>query len=126
MSPGEDEPNEAERLKEAQNTCAMLTTFNEIDMTWVKETAWDKSSFQPRYYRTWSAVTPTISSSNIKEMRELYKEAFLTKHNVKLGFVSAFAKAASHALMDQPAVNAGKLMQATGSEETQTLRYSFP
>uniref|UniRef100_A0A3B3XLM6 Dihydrolipoyllysine-residue succinyltransferase component of 2-oxoglutarate dehydrogenase complex, mitochondrial n=1 Tax=Poecilia mexicana TaxID=48701 RepID=A0A3B3XLM6_9TELE len=66
----------AERLKEAQNTCAMLTTFNEIDM------------------------------SNIKEMRKLYKEAFLTKHNVKLGFMSAFAKAASHALMDQPAVNA--------------------
>uniref|UniRef100_A0A3B5L711 Dihydrolipoyllysine-residue succinyltransferase component of 2-oxoglutarate dehydrogenase complex, mitochondrial n=2 Tax=Xiphophorus couchianus TaxID=32473 RepID=A0A3B5L711_9TELE len=66
----------AERLKEAQNTCAMLTTFNEIDMT------------------------------NVKEMRELYKEAFLTKHNAKLGFMSAFAKAASHALMDQPAVNA--------------------
>lgn len=66
----------AERLKEAQNTCAMLTTFNEVDM------------------------------SNIKEMRKLYKEAFLLKHNVKLGFMSAFAKAASHALMDQPAVNA--------------------
>lgn len=66
----------AERLKEAQNTCAMLTTFNEVDM------------------------------SNIKEMRKLYKEAFLLKHNVKLGFMSPFAKAASHALMDQPAVNA--------------------
>ncbi|XP_008396097.1 dihydrolipoyllysine-residue succinyltransferase component of 2-oxoglutarate dehydrogenase complex, mitochondrial-like [Poecilia reticulata] len=66
----------AERLKEAQNTCAMLSTFNEIDM------------------------------SNVNEMRKLYKEAFLTKHNVKLGFMSAFAKAASHALMDQPAVNA--------------------
>ncbi|XP_038143398.1 dihydrolipoyllysine-residue succinyltransferase component of 2-oxoglutarate dehydrogenase complex, mitochondrial-like isoform X2 [Cyprinodon tularosa] len=66
----------AQRLKEAQNTCAMLTTFNEVDM------------------------------SNIKEMRKLYKEAFLQKHNVKLGFMSAFAKAASHALMDQPAVNA--------------------
>uniref|UniRef100_A0A3Q2Q506 Dihydrolipoyllysine-residue succinyltransferase component of 2-oxoglutarate dehydrogenase complex, mitochondrial n=1 Tax=Fundulus heteroclitus TaxID=8078 RepID=A0A3Q2Q506_FUNHE len=66
----------AQRLKEAQITCAMLTTFNEVDM------------------------------SNIKEMRKLYKEAFLQKHNVKLGFMSAFAKAASHALMDQPAVNA--------------------
>ncbi|KAM4713122.1 dihydrolipoyllysine-residue succinyltransferase component of 2-oxoglutarate dehydrogenase complex, mitochondrial-like [Anableps anableps] len=66
----------ADRLKEAQNTCAMLTTFNEVDM------------------------------SNIKEMRKLYKEAFLLKHNIKLGFMSAFAKAASHALMDQPAVNA--------------------
>ncbi|XP_054875992.1 dihydrolipoyllysine-residue succinyltransferase component of 2-oxoglutarate dehydrogenase complex, mitochondrial-like [Poeciliopsis prolifica] len=66
----------AERLKEAQNTCAMLTTFTEIDVT------------------------------NIKEMRKLYKEAFLTKHNVKLGFMSAFEKASSHALTDQPAVNA--------------------
>ncbi|KAM9840266.1 uncharacterized protein ylpm1 [Aulostomus maculatus] len=66
----------AERLKEAQNTCAMLTTFNEVDM------------------------------SNIQEMRINYKEAFLKKHNIKLGFMSAFVKAAAHALADQPAVNA--------------------
>lgn len=66
----------AERLKEAQNTCAMLTTFNEVDM------------------------------SNIKEMRNLHKDAFLKKHNTKLGFMSAFVKAAAHALTDQPAVNA--------------------
>lgn len=66
----------AERLKEAQNTCAMLTTFNEVDM------------------------------SNIREMRDLHKDAFLKKHNTKLGFMSAFVKAAAHALTDQPAVNA--------------------
>nr|XP_057947222.1 dihydrolipoyllysine-residue succinyltransferase component of 2-oxoglutarate dehydrogenase complex, mitochondrial [Doryrhamphus excisus] len=66
----------AQRLKEAQNTCAMLTTFNEIDM------------------------------SNISEMRKTYKDAFLKKHNIKLGFMSAFVKAAAYALTDQPAVNA--------------------
>ncbi|XP_072217951.1 dihydrolipoyllysine-residue succinyltransferase component of 2-oxoglutarate dehydrogenase complex, mitochondrial-like [Leuresthes tenuis] len=66
----------AQRLKEAQDTCAMLTTFNEVDM------------------------------SNIQEMRKLYKEAFLKKHSIKLGFMSAFVKAAAHALTDQPAVNA--------------------
>ncbi|XP_064623702.1 dihydrolipoyllysine-residue succinyltransferase component of 2-oxoglutarate dehydrogenase complex, mitochondrial-like [Lineus longissimus] len=66
----------AQRLKEAQNTCAMLTTFNEIDM------------------------------SNIMELRTKYKDAFLKKHNIKLGFMSAFIKASSYALMDQPAVNA--------------------
>uniref|UniRef100_A0A667Y7R3 Dihydrolipoyllysine-residue succinyltransferase component of 2-oxoglutarate dehydrogenase complex, mitochondrial n=1 Tax=Myripristis murdjan TaxID=586833 RepID=A0A667Y7R3_9TELE len=66
----------AQRLKEAQNTCAMLTTFNEVDM------------------------------SNISEMRKSYKDAFLKKHNIKLGFMSAFVKAAAYALVDQPAVNA--------------------
>uniref|UniRef100_A0A8C6NUD2 Dihydrolipoyllysine-residue succinyltransferase component of 2-oxoglutarate dehydrogenase complex, mitochondrial n=1 Tax=Nothobranchius furzeri TaxID=105023 RepID=A0A8C6NUD2_NOTFU len=66
----------AQRLKEAQNTCAMLTTFNEVDM------------------------------SNITEMRKVYKDAFLKKHNIKLGFMSAFVKAAAYALTDQPAVNA--------------------
>ncbi|CAG5866352.1 dihydrolipoyllysine-residue succinyltransferase component of 2-oxoglutarate dehydrogenase complex, mitochondrial [Menidia menidia] len=65
----------AQRLKEAQNTCAMLTTFNEVDM------------------------------SNISEMRKTYKDAFLKKHNIKLGFMSAFVKAAAYALADQPAVN---------------------
>ncbi|XP_058469677.1 dihydrolipoyllysine-residue succinyltransferase component of 2-oxoglutarate dehydrogenase complex, mitochondrial-like isoform X1 [Solea solea] len=66
----------AQRLKEAQDTCAMLTTFNEVDM------------------------------SNIQDMRKNYKDAFLKKHNTKLGFMSPFVKAAAHALMDQPAVNA--------------------
>ncbi|XP_073443022.1 dihydrolipoyllysine-residue succinyltransferase component of 2-oxoglutarate dehydrogenase complex, mitochondrial isoform X2 [Dendrobates tinctorius] len=66
----------AQRLKEAQNTCAMLTTFNEVDM------------------------------SNIQQMRSLHKDAFLKKHSLKLGFMSAFVKAAAFALQDQPAVNA--------------------
>ncbi|XP_069806501.1 dihydrolipoyllysine-residue succinyltransferase component of 2-oxoglutarate dehydrogenase complex, mitochondrial isoform X2 [Dendropsophus ebraccatus] len=66
----------AQRLKEAQNTCAMLTTFNEVDM------------------------------STIQQMRSLHKEAFLKKHSLKLGFMSAFVKAAAYALQDQPAVNA--------------------
>ncbi|XP_054826532.1 dihydrolipoyllysine-residue succinyltransferase component of 2-oxoglutarate dehydrogenase complex, mitochondrial [Eublepharis macularius] len=66
----------AQRLKEAQNTCAMLTTFNEVDM------------------------------SNIQEMRARHKETFLKKHNLKLGFMSAFVKAAAFALQDQPSVNA--------------------
>ncbi|KAL3873099.1 hypothetical protein ACJMK2_036257 [Sinanodonta woodiana] len=66
----------AQRLKEAQNTCAMLTTFNEIDM------------------------------SNITEMRNKYKDAFAKKHAIKLGFMSAFVRAAAFALQDQPVVNA--------------------
>ncbi|GFR72754.1 dihydrolipoyllysine-residue succinyltransferase component of 2-oxoglutarate dehydrogenase complex, partial [Elysia marginata] len=66
----------AQRLKDAQNTAAMLTTFNEIDM------------------------------SNVMEMRNKYKDAFLKKHNLKLGFMSAFVKAAAFALQDQPVVNA--------------------
>lgn len=41
-------------------------------------------------------------------MRRLHKDAFLKKHNIRLGFMSAFVKAAAHALTDQPAVNAGQ------------------
>eukprot|EP00118_Oscarella_pearsei_P026067 m.309331 g.309331 ORF g.309331 m.309331 type:complete len:452 (+) comp46084_c0_seq1:59-1414(+) len=66
----------AERLKSAQNTCAMLTTFNEVDM------------------------------GNVIDMRSQHKEAFLKKHGVKLGFMSAFVKATTFALQDQPVVNA--------------------
>lgn len=66
----------ASRLKDAQNTYAMLTTFNEIDM------------------------------SNLIEMRQKYKDNFLKKHSVKLGFMSAFVKASAYALKDQPVVNA--------------------
>ncbi|CAF1263545.1 unnamed protein product [Adineta ricciae] len=66
----------AERLKEAQNTCAMLTTFNEIDM------------------------------SNIVEFRKKYADQFLKRHNMKLGFMSAFVKASACALVDNPIVNA--------------------
>ena len=66
----------ARRLKEAQNTAAMLTTYNEVDM------------------------------SNIMDMRKDYKELFLKKHGVKLGFMSFFVKACVQALKDVPAVNA--------------------
>lgn len=65
----------ASRLKDAQNTCAMLTTFNEIDM------------------------------SNIIELRNTYKDQFQKKHGIKLGFMSAFLKASAYALQDQPVVN---------------------
>lgn len=66
----------AERLKDSQNTAAMLTTFNEIDM------------------------------GNLMEFRAKYKDDVLKKTGVKLGFMSAFAKAAVHALKEQPVVNA--------------------
>ena len=66
----------ARRLKDAQNTAAMLTTYNEADM------------------------------SNIMAMRAQYKEVFLKKHDVKLGFMSFFVKACVQALKDVPAVNA--------------------
>ncbi len=66
----------AKRLKEAQNSAAMLTTFNEVDM-------------QP-----------------IMNLRKEYKELFEKKHGVKLGFMGFFAKAVTHALKEIPAVNA--------------------
>jgi len=66
----------AERLKEAQNTAAMLTTFQECDM------------------------------GNLIALRNLHKEQFEKTHGVKLGFMSAFVKAATHALQELPAVNA--------------------
>lgn len=66
----------AQRLKEAQNTAAMLTTFNEVDMT------------------------------AIMDLRNAYKETFEKKHGVKLGFMSFFVKAAIAALKEFPAVNA--------------------
>ena len=65
----------AERLKQAQNTAAMLTTFNEVDMT------------------------------NVMALRSLHKDAFEKKHGVKLGFMSFFVKAAIVALKEIPAVN---------------------
>jgi len=66
----------ARRLKEAQNTCAMLTTFQECDMT------------------------------NLMDMRKRYKDDFEKKHGIRLGFMSAFVSAASAALREIPAVNA--------------------
>jgi len=66
----------AERLKEAQNTAAMLTTFNEVDM------------------------------SGVIAARARHRERFEAKHGVKLGFMSFFAKACVVALNEVPAVNA--------------------
>ncbi|KAI9481129.1 MAG: dihydrolipoyllysine-residue succinyltransferase E2 component [Benjaminiella poitrasii] len=66
----------AERLKQSQDTAASLTTFNEIDMT------------------------------NLMGLRSEYKDAVIKKHGVKLGFMSAFVKAAAVALEEIPAVNA--------------------
>ncbi len=66
----------ARRLKEAQNTAAMLTTYNEVDM------------------------------SAIMALRSEYKDLFLKKHGVKLGFMSFFTKACVHALFEVPEVNA--------------------
>jgi len=66
----------AERLKDAQNTAAMLTTFNEVDMT------------------------------ALFDLRNQYKDAFEKKHGTKLGFMSFFVKACVAALKEWPAVNA--------------------
>lgn len=66
----------ARRLKDAQNTAAMLTTYNEVDM------------------------------SGIMSLRNEYKDAFEKKHGVKLGFMSFFVKACCHALKEVPEVNA--------------------
>lgn len=54
--------------------------------------------------------------SNIQEMRARHKDAFLKKHNLKLGFMSAFVKASAFALQEQPVVNAGEFAVA-GLEE---------
>ncbi|WP_126974943.1 2-oxoglutarate dehydrogenase complex dihydrolipoyllysine-residue succinyltransferase [Frigidibacter oleivorans] len=66
----------ARRLKDAQNTAAMLTTYNEVDM------------------------------SGIMELRNAYKDQFEKKHGVKMGFMSFFVKACCHALKEVPEVNA--------------------
>jgi 2-oxoglutarate dehydrogenase E2 component (dihydrolipoamide succinyltransferase) len=66
----------ARRLKDAQNTAAMLTTFNEVDM------------------------------ANVMALRNEYKELFEKKHGVKLGFMSFFVRASIQALKELPAVNA--------------------
>lgn len=52
------------------------------------------------------------SCSNIQEMRARHKDAFLKKHNLKLGFMSAFVKASAFALQEQPVVNAGEFVMA--------------
>lgn len=85
----------AQRLKEAQNVNAMLTTFNEIDM---------------RYSYSFCCSVEQFSMwflcSNIMELRKTHGDAFQKVHKIKLGFMSAFVKAAASALQDQPVVNA--------------------
>ena len=66
----------ARRLKDAQNTAAMLTTYNEVDM------------------------------KAVMDLRNRYKDIFEKKHGVKLGFMGFFTKAVCHALKEIPAVNA--------------------
>ncbi|KQS63736.1 dihydrolipoamide succinyltransferase [Rhizobium sp. Leaf371] len=66
----------AKRLKDAQNTAAMLTTYNEVDM------------------------------KAVMDLRTRYKDVFEKKHGVKLGFMGFFTKAVTHALKELPAVNA--------------------
>ncbi len=66
----------AKRLKDSQNTAAMLTTYNEVDMT------------------------------EVMALRKEYKDLFEKKHGVKLGFMSFFTKACCHALREIPEVNA--------------------
>ncbi|WP_111733239.1 2-oxoglutarate dehydrogenase complex dihydrolipoyllysine-residue succinyltransferase [Roseovarius amoyensis] len=66
----------ARRLKDAQNAAAMLTTYNEVDMT------------------------------EVMALRTAYKDEFQKKHGVKLGFMSFFTKACCHALKEVPEVNA--------------------
>lgn len=66
----------ATRLVSAKNNTAMLTTFNEIDL------------------------------SEVKKLRKSYQEKFVEKHGIKLGYMSLFTKACAQALMEMPAVNA--------------------
>ncbi len=66
----------AKRLVSAKNSTAMLTTFNEVDLT------------------------------EVMKLRERYQDAFVKKHGIKLGFMSIFAKACSKVLLEMPEVNA--------------------
>lgn len=66
----------AQRLKDSQNNAAILSTFNEVDMF------------------------------NVSELRKKYKEEFEKKHEIKLGFMSFFVKAATAALQELPIINA--------------------
>lgn len=59
------------------------------------------------FYRVVSLFLMSLYGSNVIEMRNQHKEAFLKTHGVKLGFMSPFVKAACFALQDQPVVNAG-------------------
>lgn len=64
----------------------------------------------------WSVCFVMCFCSNIQEMRARHKDAFLKKHNLKLGFMSAFVKASAFALQEQPVVNAGEFVVASITE----------
>lgn len=64
----------------------------------------------------WSICFVMCFCSNIQEMRARHKDAFLKKHNLKLGFMSAFVKASAFALQEQPVVNAGEFVVASITE----------
>ncbi|KAG9285900.1 hypothetical protein G9A89_013325 [Geosiphon pyriformis] len=85
----------AERLKEAQNTAASLTTFNEVDM------------------------------SNLIDLRNQYKDQILKRYSVKLGFMSAFVKASVFALQEVPGVNASIQGLVTPVVRNVHLMHSF-
>ncbi len=105
----------AERLKGAQNTYAMLTTFNEIDMTNLMKLRSD--------YKVWLLETSVPTEQPKNRMRShaclsgswrpvithrhalCSQDLFLETHGVKLGFMSAFVKASADALLKVPAVN---------------------
>ncbi|KAI8480807.1 hypothetical protein Bbelb_414420 [Branchiostoma belcheri] len=93
----------AQRLKDAQNECAMLTTFQECDMRWASP---HRSPSDNRSLQTVIPAEVELTGSNVIEMRSKHKDGFLKKHGVKLGFMSPFVKAAAFALQDQPVVNA--------------------
>eukprot|EP00983_Pelagomonas_calceolata_P083614 1156198-Pelagomonas_calceolata.AAC.5 len=130
----------AERLKGAQNTSALLTTFNEIDMSSLMEMrstykVGDKIEVFLRqqhsvvssaaYKQPSTGGTGCSQNAGLLELVAKYfpdwgaplnvqlagfakADAFLEKHGVKLGFMSAFVKASAYALQEVPAVNGGE------------------
>ena len=80
----------AQRLKDSQNTCASLTTFNELDMSGIL-------SMRKEY---------KVDYLNQNSLFTLIQDLFEKTHDQKLGFMSAFIKAAANGLQDEPAINA--------------------
>lgn len=71
-----------------------------------------ETGMKVRIKALWSLCFVICFYSNIQEMRARHKDAFLKKHNLKLGFMSAFVKASAFALQEQPVVNAGEFVVA--------------
>lgn len=117
---GNPPPSFAHRLKSAQNTYALLTTFNEARAPASPTAPLPHLSPptapapQSKPWHPFPPQTPApapaaarrqVDMSGIMELRNDYKDAFLEKHGVKLGFMSAFVKASVSALQEVPAVN---------------------